>query len=345
MSKRGGLRRVVLGTLLGGSLAWAGFGGVAQAAMPIKIGFYPGATFQTPIFVADAMGYYKSEGLDPTFIPTISGPVMISELGSGAVDVGFTAPSNVAFARQQGLRLAYFMGNVTMPWVLIARNNVALPHKGHYPDIIRDLKGMSWGVYGRGSDGEMFMRVMAADAGLDLDKDMAWIGVGGPATGLPALKTDKIQVYLTLDPAPQVASADRYGQTVLDLRKGEGPADFKGVVYQGADATVKWLESHPKEVAAMIRAHEKSFCFITNPRNFDRLVQILEKKVPLGGLTKQQFEEMVRINIPTFTVTFSEQNFKVWNKMMLKSGMVKEPLPPSEILWKSVPQGDPSCGR
>jgi len=141
-----------------------------------------------------------------------------------------------------------------MPWVLIARPDLKLPNKGKYPAVIADLKDLNWGVYGRGSDGELFMRVMAGDAKLNVDKDMTWIAVGGPPTGLPALKAKRIDVYFTISPAPNVATVLGYAQTVLDLRKGEGPGDFKGIHYNGTVTLRKTAQSRPKAVDAIVAA-------------------------------------------------------------------------------------------
>lgn len=315
----------------------------AQKQIPVNVGYYPGATFQALIFVADAKGFYKKAGLDPTFIATANGPIMNSELGSGAIDVGYNAPSQVGLAREQGLNVMFVAGNANMPWVLIARKDLKLPDKGKYPGVIRDLKGLTWGVYGRGSDGEVFMRMMAADAGLDINKDMTWVGVGGPATGLPALQVNKIQVYLTLDPAPIIAETSGYGQTLLDLRKGEGPADLKGIIYQGIEARADVVEKRPEIFKRMIKANSMAYCWVKDPKNFDELVSILKDKLPSTGLTEQQFREMIKQNIPTLTLTFPVAQLKRWSKLLVSSKMLKAPLNPQEVLWKDAPTQEPKC--
>ena len=222
-------RRRVLSALFAVGVFAAGATSAARAdEMDVTIGFYPGATFHLPAYVADAKGFFKQAGLKYTLIAVANGPLMNSQMGSGAIDFGYQPPSNVGLAREQGMDQVFVVGNVTMPWVLIVKKDLKVPHKGKYPDVIRDLKGLNWGVYGRGSDGEVFMRVMAGDAKLDVEKDMTWIGVGGPPTGLPALKAGRVDAYLTLAPAPTVAETLGYGKTILDLRKGAGPGRLQG---------------------------------------------------------------------------------------------------------------------
>lgn len=314
----------------------------AAEPVPVNIGYYPGGMFNALFHVADAKNFYKEAGLKPTFISVANGPLMNSNIASGAIDFGNQPPSNVGLALQQGLDQVIIAGNITMPWIVIARKDLALPHKGKYPDVIADLKKLNWGVYGRGSDNELFMRAMARDAKLDVDKDMAWIPVGGPPTGLPALKAKRIDVYLTIDPAPIVASTEEFGQTLVDLRKGEGPANFKGVMYQGVVTLRKTAMEKPELVAAMIAAHSKAYCWIKDRKNLSELLKIMRANLPVGDLSEDQFRHMVLENLPSFTLRYPARDLIVWNEMLLRSNVLKSPLPDT-ILWKSVPTSDPAC--
>lgn len=338
--------RSLLGHFLIAALALVVSGQYLAAATqltPVNIGYYPGQIYTTIIWVSQVKGFYKEAGLDPTLISTANGPLMNSELASGAIDLGINAPSQLGIAREQGLDVVFAAGNARIPWVLVARSDVKLPHKGKYPEVIGDLKGLSWGVYGRGSDGEIFMRMMASDAKLDPDKDIAWIGVGGPATGLPALQTNRIGAYLTLEPAPIVAKSDGYGQIVIDLRKGEGPGDLAGIVYQGIEARRKTIAERPEIFRRTIRAHEQAYCWIKNPANFDELILILKSKVPVGNLNDEQFRAMVKQNLSEFTLTFPRAQIETWSRLLVDQKVLKSPINPDEILWAEMPQQDPKC--
>lgn len=321
----------------------AGTHALAADEMDVKIGFYPGTTFMLPLYVADAKGFYKEAGLHPTFMPVANGPLMNSQMGSGAIEFGFQPPSNVGIAREQGLDQVFIVGNVTMPWVLIARKSLNVPNIGKYPAVMNDLKGLNWGVYGRGSDGEVFMRVMAGDAKMDVDKDMAWIGVGGPATGLPALKTGKIDVYMSISPAPDIATALGYGTVLLDLRKGGGPGDFKGISYNSVVTLRKTAQSKPKAVAAIVAATIKAQCWLRQPGNFKEVLAIAKAQLPVAGLSDKDFESMIRENLPTFGVTMPASDFKTWNDMLLRAKVLKEPLPADQTRWETIPASEPSC--
>ena len=336
-----GVRRTLLALCALGVLA-AGAGVRAQE-MDVKIGFYPGTTFHLPVYVADAKGFYKQAGLQYTLIAVANGPLMNSQMGSGAIDFGHQPPSNVGLAREQGMDQVFIVGNVSMPWVLIAKTGLNVPNKGKYPDIMRDLKGLNWGVYGRGSDGEVFMRVMAGDAKLDVDKDMTWIGVGGPATGLPALKAGRIDVYMAIAPAPTVAEALGYGTTILDLRRGEGPGDFKGISYNAVVTLRKTAQAKPKAVAAMVEATIKAHCWLRKPENFNELLTIAKARLPVAELSEKQFAEMIKENVPTFTPTMPAADFKTWNEMLLRANVLKQAVPADQTRWNTIPAKEPAC--
>ncbi|HMS77944.1 MAG TPA: ABC transporter substrate-binding protein [Burkholderiaceae bacterium] len=324
-------------------IALAAASPAAAQEMDVKIGFYPGGTFMLPHFVAEAKGYYKDAGLTVTSIPVANGPLMNSQMGSGAIDFGYQPPSNVGLAREQGLDQVFIVGNVTMPWVLIARKDLKVPNAGKYPQVMNDLKGLNWGVYGRGSDGEVFMRVMAGDAKLNPDKDMTWIPVGGPPTGLPALKASRIDVYMTIAPAPTVAEALGYGQTIIDLRKGQGPGDFKGIHYNAVVTLRKTAQARPKAVAAIVAATVKAQCFLRKPENLPEIMKIAKAKLPVAELSEKDFEAMIRENLPAFTPTMPAAHFKTWNDMLLRANVLKQPVPPEETRWNTIPASEPAC--
>ncbi len=335
------LRRRTIGFATAILAAAAATGASAQGA-EVKIGLYPGQTFNMNVYVADAKGFYKEAGLNPTFITVGTGPLMNSMLGSGSIDFAFQPPNNVGVAKEQGLDQVIVTGNIGMPYVVIGKSSLKLAGK-KYPDVFRDLKGKVWGITGRGADSEMFMRAMASDAGLDPDKDVTWLGVGLSPTAIPALRAGRLDTFITLSPGPTVAEALTLGEVLVDLRKGEGPANFKGVTYQGVTTLRKTAASKPKVVDGLIAAHSKAYCWVRDPKNFEELLGILKTKLAVSELTDAQFRQLVKDEIPILKLTFPKENFAVWNEFLLKSKMLKAPLVADELLWRTVPKAEPTC--
>lgn len=337
------MKKALKGIITAAMIGAAAGGAAAQDLEPAKIGYYPGTMLSALVLVAEGKGFYREAGIDPTLISTASGPIANSNIASGAIDVALQPPSNIGFARDQGLDQVIIAGNLYMPWVLMARSSVDTPNMGSYPDIVGNLKGLTWGPYARGSDSELFMRVMAADAGLDVHNDITWVGVGGPATGLPALQAGQIQVYLALDPAPIVASSQGYGKTVVDLRKGQGPTNFSDTVYQAMVTKRTTAQERPEMIKKIVAAHEKTFCWMNDENNFDEFLSFMQTKLPVGDLTDAQYDAMVRDGMTLLTMGFPESSIDVWNEMLLKAGAIKAPLETDKLFWETVTEGDPSC--
>jgi ABC-type nitrate/sulfonate/bicarbonate transport system substrate-binding protein len=334
----------VLKGIIAATLISSGAGSAnAQDLEQVKIGYYPGTMLSALVLVAEGKGFYRDAGIEPTLISTASGPIANSNIASGAIDIALQPPSNIGVARDQGLDQVIIAGNLYMPWVVMARSSVDTPHLGAYPDIMGDLKGLTWGPYARGSDSELFLRVMASDAGLDLDNDITWVGVGGPATGLPALQSGQIQVYLALDPAPIVASSQGYGKTVVDLRKGQGPEDFSDTVYQAMVTKRTTAQERPEMIRKIVAAHEKTFCWINEEENFAEFLSFMQTKLPVGNLDDVQYEGMVRDGMTLLTMGFPASSIEVWNKMLLKADAIKTPLVTDDLFWETVSDTDPSC--
>jgi NitT/TauT family transport system substrate-binding protein len=315
---------------------------VSAHAEEIKIGFYSGAVMTIPSWIAEAKGFYKAEGLEATLIPVANGPLMSSNTASGAIDAGYNSPSNVGLTLERGFEQKIVLGNMHMPIVILVRSDVNVPNLGKYPQEIADLKGMSWGSYGRGSDIENIMRVMLKDAGVDPEGGVTWIGVGPPPTGLPALQAKRVEVYGTTMPASEVAVAGGFGRILVDMRKGEGPGDFGKSVYSIMLASADKVAKNPGLFRKLVAAHRKTYCWLKDPKNFAEAASIIKEKMPVAGLSDAQYQDLVKNALGLVTVKYPASDLTPWNKVMVAGGILKQPIPAS-VIWSEAPSADPSC--
>jgi ABC-type nitrate/sulfonate/bicarbonate transport system substrate-binding protein len=308
----------------------------------IKIGYYPGAVMTIPSWIAEAKGFYSTAGLKATLIPVASGPIMSSNTASGAIDAGYNSTSNVGLTLERGFEQTILMGNMRTPIVLLARSDVPIANPGKYPDNVASLKGLNWGSFGRGSDIENIMRVMLKDAKVNPDNGVTWIGVGPPATGLPALEAKRIEVYGTTMPAAEVAVAAGFGRIVVDLRKGEGPAGIGDVVYSVLLARADRVAQQPQLFKKLLNAHTRSICWLKNPGNLEEAASILREKMPVKNLSDAQYKSLVSESIRLMTVHYTKDMLAPWNKLMTEGGILKRPIPAS-VIWKEAPSSEPDC--
>ena len=141
-------------------------------------------------YIAQERGLYKKYGMDveSIFIPTSSTNVAV--LVAGQLKFGNGTGGTIASAAVSGANLvavACFMN--TLPYELIVQESIKSKEQ---------LKGKSIGISRIGSSSDVIARVFLKYLGLEPDKDVAIIQVGGSGERAAAFRTGKIAAF----PAP-----------------------------------------------------------------------------------------------------------------------------------------------
>ncbi|MGZ8424924.1 MAG: ABC transporter substrate-binding protein [Candidatus Binatia bacterium] len=141
-------------------------------------------------YIAQEKGLYKKHGLDveSIFIPASSTNVAV--LVAGQLKFGNGTGGTIASAAVSGANLvavACFMN--TLPYELIVQESIKTKE---------ELKGKSMGISRIGSSSDVIARVFLKYLGLEPDKDVAMIQVGGGGERAAAFRTGRIAAF----PAP-----------------------------------------------------------------------------------------------------------------------------------------------
>ena len=141
-------------------------------------------------YIAQEKGLYKKYGLDveSIFIPASSTNVAV--LVAGQLKFGNGTGGTIASAAVSGANLvavACFMN--TLPYELIVQDSIK---------TAQQLKGKSLGISRIGSSSDVIARVFLKNLGLEPDKDVAIIQVGGGGERAAAFRTGRIAAF----PAP-----------------------------------------------------------------------------------------------------------------------------------------------
>ena len=141
-------------------------------------------------YIAQEKGFYKNHGLDveSIFIPASSTNVAV--LVAGQLKFGNGTGGTIASAAVSGAPLvavACFMN--TLPYELIVQDSIKTKEQ---------LKGKSVGISRIGSSSDVIARVFLKNLGLEPDKDVAMIQVGGGGERAAAFRTGRIAAF----PAP-----------------------------------------------------------------------------------------------------------------------------------------------
>lgn len=209
-----------------------------------------------PATAAVELGFFRREGLDVSLELIFPVDRAYQALREGAVDlVGGSAHSALAaFPNWQGVRLICAQAQ-GMYWFLVMRSDLK-PRRGDL-DVVRGRR------IGAAPWVEMGLRRLLIQAGIDPRRDdveiapvpgAAGSGVNFGVTAARALEAGKIDGFWANGMAAEVAVRGRFGAVVLDVRRGDGPAECFNYTLASIATTESMIEHSPEIAAAAVRA-------------------------------------------------------------------------------------------
>jgi NitT/TauT family transport system substrate-binding protein len=175
--------------------------GSAQTAAPEKTDVriaVGGKVFMIylPLSVTERLGYFRAAGLNVEIQEVNSGTKSAQALVGGSVDAtsGSFDHTIQLQAKGQVITSVVLMGRY--PGIVLGLGKAAA-NRYHGPE---DLKGMKIGVTAPGSQTNLMVNYIMSKAGLK-PGDASFIGVGGPASAVAAVKGGEIDALSHADPA------------------------------------------------------------------------------------------------------------------------------------------------
>src|ERR1043166_3573082 len=135
-------------------------------------------------YLAQDRGIYKKYGLDADLLFIPSTTTSVSSLGGGDVQVANASGGGVASAVVAGADLVLGGGYPnSLPYELVVHDTIK---------SAEDLKGKSIGISRLGSASDVAARALIRGLGLEPDKQVPILQVGGPAERAVAFRTGRI---------------------------------------------------------------------------------------------------------------------------------------------------------
>jgi len=223
--------------------------GAASAQEKIRLAHSALESSNSVWYVAKERGLYKKYGLDADLLFIPSTTTSVSSLVAGDVQVANASGGGVASAVVAGADL-----------VLVACYLNSLPYELVVHDSIKsaeDLKGKSIGISRLGSASDVAARALIRGLGLEPDKQVPILQVGGPAERAASFKTGRIAGF----PSPP---------GIIHLTKGFpfriliSTADFQKrfeFPYICATTTRSYLARQRETVKKVLMAHIEAMQF------------------------------------------------------------------------------------
>ncbi len=213
--------------------------GSQAVAEPLRIAIVSRTVFYVPVWIADRMGFFKEEGIEPSIEVYDNAEKINEDLRSGKVQIAVSTPESVVVDAYRGGTLRLVAGNAErLPHFIIARPEIK---------TLQQLKGARVGVLSMQEGTTYLVQQVAKTAGLTAT-DYQIVPVGGAPTRWKLLKEGKIDVGLQPFPLSYEAEAD--GFTNL------GPVSKYIPDYQFTSINLesKWGQAHRKLVATALRS-------------------------------------------------------------------------------------------
>jgi NitT/TauT family transport system substrate-binding protein len=209
----------------------------AQAQEKIRLSISSLDTAFLTTAVALKKGFFEKEGLEAELI-RMNANVAMAALSSGDVDYSMIFGS-VVRAALQGLPVRVLAGSINRA----THTLVARPQFGS----VKDLKGRTLGVSSFGAAADVVGRMMIRHFGLDPDRDMKILALGGDRARFAALKEGVVDATIVSPPAD--VEATRLGYNTLARA-----SELFNFPIVGVSATIKKISEKPDEVKKVIKS-------------------------------------------------------------------------------------------
>ena len=212
-----------------------------------------------PALAADELGFFKAEGLD-AHIELVAALGATKALRNGSADAmiaGSVHDVLTEFPRWEGAKLVVALSQGT-PWLLVVRADLAA-QRGD----INAVKGLRL-TAAEGPD--LALKQMLMDAKIDPGRDLKIVDLPGAKArdvsfgvfAARALEAGQIDGFWANAMGSETAVRRGVGKILIDVRRGDDPAEVRRFTFAGLATTEALIERDPECVAAAVRAIVKT---------------------------------------------------------------------------------------
>lgn len=324
--------RYVLRTLTGVSLVAAlmvaivGFGNpaAAQKAKPetnkLYIGLAVPSLSYLPCWVADQKGFLKEEGITDVKVFAFKGDAdVLQALAGGTVDLSVSSVPGLVESIKSGQKFKAIWGGFNQPYF----DWYALPKF----KSIAATKGGRYAVTKYGALTDFLTRYAVRAAGLDPEKDIKILQLGGSPQSLAAMEAGQIEASILS--APNTYIAAEKGFVKLMSQKDYIAPDWPlHVVF----AKEEYIAKNPNTIKAYLRAQSRAMDWIrANP---EEAAQVANKMTKFKIEHCRKFIDEYKDWWDT-DGRIAQKGLKVLWEIAVQAGDVTEPWPDSKWLDSS----------
>jgi NitT/TauT family transport system substrate-binding protein len=292
-----------------------------------------------PALAAEALGFYKAEGLDAhiELVPMLGATKALRNGTADAMIAGSVHDVLTEFPGWEGVKLVVALSQGT-PWLLVVRADLAAK---------RGDLGAVKGLRLTAAEGpDLALRQMLIDANIDPDRDLRILELPGAKArdvsfgvfAARALEEGQIDGFWANAMGGETAVRRGVGKILVDVRRGDGPADVRHFTFAGLATTEAQIERDAESVGAAVRAIVKTQKALREDPTL--AAEVGRRKFPTEAA--ELITTIVERDLPFYDPVIYEEAVAGLNRFAQSIGHLTGPAPYEQVvavrfrdLWRS----------
>ena len=292
-----------------------------------------------PALAAEELGFYRAEGLDAhiELVPMLGATKALRNGAADAMIAGSVHDVLTEFPGWEGVKLVVALSQGT-PWLLVVRADLAAKRGD-----LSAVKGLRL-TAAEGPD--LALRQMLIDANVDPDRDLRIIELPGAKArdvsfgvfAARALEEGKIDGFWANAMGGETAVRRGVGKILVDVRRGDDPADVRHFTFAGLATTEAQIERDSESVGAAVKAIVKAQKALREDRTL--AAEVGRRKFPKEAA--ELITTIVERDLPFYDPVIYEDAVAGLNLFAQSIGHLSRPVPYEQVvavrfrdLWRS----------
>jgi NitT/TauT family transport system substrate-binding protein len=291
-----------------------------------------------PYAIATKLGWYAEAGIKVELVPLPGSTDCVKLVATGELPYALPSDEPLAIIRPQGVKAKIFY-TAYQGYIYGIRVPVDSPIKS-----FADLRGKSIGVAAMSSGGYIVARAVAANNGMNPDRDVRIVAIGEGAQAAAMVRDKQVDALSIYD--TQYTLIENVG---VKLREIEDK-NLQRYPSNGFIALDETLQKNRKEAVALANGYARGTVFaIANP---EAAVRILWDVYPQTKATGKDEATALADDVKTLLARAdnwklekagvkrwgesNEANYAAYNDFMLKWGIIKQPVDAKDMITNDL---------
>jgi NitT/TauT family transport system substrate-binding protein len=292
-----------------------------------------------PALAAEELGFYRAEGIEAhvELFPMLGATKALRNGSADAMVAGSVHDILTEFPAWRGAKLIVALSQGT-PWLLVVRADLAASRGD-----ISAVKGLRL-TAAEGPD--LALRQMLSDAKIDPDHEVQIVELPGAKArdvsfgvfAARALEAGQIDGFWANAMGSETAVCRGVGKVLVDVRRGDDPAEARKFTFAGLATTDALVERDPERAAAVVRAIVKT----QRALRADPALALDVGRRRFPAEAAELIATIVERDLPFYDPVIYEEAVAQLNQFARSIGHLREPVPYEQIvavrfsaIWRS----------